>query len=178
MVKMSSSLEAASQMIENRIKTTTRRMYAAYIRKFSDWALNNQLDVLNGDGNVKVPVDTDVLLRFFSYVANGGIHRNEEGLLIDAGNNVVSREDEGKRTKATTTVGAVRSAFKDYYKMHLIRMPEEQEVKLTAFLAGFKRNVAQLKLEGYMELREGRAPVSFPGYQALAMAILSGHPES
>jgi hypothetical protein len=165
-------------MIENRIKKTTRRMYAGYIRKFREWAEDNQLNVVDDEDKVKVPVDTEILLQFFSFLANGGIHTNVNGLLLDAENNVVTREDEGKRTKATTTMGAVRSAFKDYYKMHLIRMPEEQEVRLTSFLAGFKRNVAQLKLEGYMEIREGRSPVSFPGYHALAMSILRGCPES
>ena len=173
---MDNSLVAAGQMIENRIKKSTKRMYAGYIRKFKNWGVQNGLQIVEDDGELILPIDTDILMRFFSFIGNNGIHVNDGGQLTDINNNAVTREEEGKATKATTTVGAVRSAFKDYYKMRLMRMPEAQETKLTSFIAGFKRSVAQLKLEGYMDVREGRSPISFPGYKALANAILRGCP--
>ena len=83
---MDLSLQAAGQMIENRIKKKTKKMYSNYIRKFVSWGHQNGIVVTDPDGELTLPVDTDILLRFFSFIANNGIHMNADGQLTDMNN--------------------------------------------------------------------------------------------
>jgi hypothetical protein len=80
---MDNSLVAAGQMIENRIKKSTKRMYAGYIRKFKNWGVQNGLQIVEDDGELILPIDTDILMRFFSFIGNNGIHVNDGGQLAD-----------------------------------------------------------------------------------------------
>jgi hypothetical protein len=89
----------------------------------------------------------------------------------------VAGEIQGTRTKAVSTVGGYRSAIVDFYKANNMRLDPELDIGMSNYIAGFKRNVADLKDRGYMKIQEGRAPLTFSGYVVLAREIMTQVPE-
>jgi hypothetical protein len=168
---------AANRMIENRIVRKTRANYESKIKIFVNWLVEKGFnDALNEGRNLKLPLDVNVVLPFFGFIGDGGLRRGENGDMLDVNGQVVSEQAQGKRTKAVSTIGGYRSALVWYYKQHNMKLSSELEIALSNYIAGFKRNVADLKQRGLMEIQEGRSPIAFSGYVIVAQAILKHIP--
>jgi hypothetical protein len=127
-------------------------------------------------GKLKVPVDSNTVLAFFGFIGDGGLHRSEDGVIVDATGEVISEIAQGQRTKAVSTIGGYRSALVWYYKEHNLKMDQTLESELSKYLAGFKRNVSDLKQRGLMDIQEGRAPLTFNGFAIVAREIFKHEP--
>jgi hypothetical protein len=114
---------------------------------------------------------------FFGYIGDGGLHRGDDGVLVDENGSAISEQAQGKRTKAVSTIGCYRSALVWYYKENKMKMSSELEISLSNYISGFRRNVADLKQRGLMDIQEGRAPIAFSGYVILARALATHIPQ-
>jgi len=168
---------AANRMIQNRVVGGTRRGYESKIKIFTTWLQEKGFnDALTEDGKLKIPLDVNVVLPFFGFIGDGGLYRGDDGTLLDANGQVVTEQAQGKRTKAVSTIGGYRSALVWYYKEQKLKMSSELEIALSNYISGFKRNVADLKQRGLMDIQEGRAPIAFSGYSIVCRAILTHEP--
>jgi len=69
---------------------------------------------------------------------------------------------------ATSTVGGYKSAIGWYYKENHTVIDDHLRLKLESFLAGYKRKISALKLEGKMAVFEGKHHLTFNGYLLIA----------
>jgi len=133
-------------------------------------------DAVTVDIKLKLPLHVNTVLAFFGYIGDGGLHRGDDGVMLDENGSAITEEAQGKRTKALSTIGGYRSAIVWYYKEHNLKLKNELEISLSNYIAGFKRNIADLKQRGLMKIQEGRAPIAFGGYVIVARAILAHVP--
>jgi hypothetical protein len=86
------------------------------------------------------------------------------------------KEDEfdivnGRVAMKFETLRGYKSALKDYYKTRGAQIPEEN--LLEEFLQGFQRLCAEKKLNGTMQVYEGKQHLPFSGYRLLAEKLVS-----
>ena len=71
------------------------------------------------------------------------------------------------RYNSLSHVNAYSNAIKHAHKRTKTALDPDVEVTLNSFLRGYKRKVAQLKLEGRMPLHEGKQAAPFTVYRLL-----------
>jgi hypothetical protein len=81
------------------------------------------------------------------------------------------------RAKSVSTINSYRSAIVWYYKENKLKLSDELTIELGNYLAGFKRNVADLKQKGFKSIQEGRSALTFNGYINLCKEIIHKAPE-
>jgi hypothetical protein len=144
---------AASRIASQRIVDKTKKIYKGRINRLKGWLSENQAEVLNEDGSIKVPIPTKTVMAFLGFVSN------------DNGNN-------SDHVLSVSSLGGYRSAIVDLYKQAGMRLSTELDIETKTFMAGYKRHVAQKKQQGIMSVSEGRQPVSFPGYRLMAKKFM------
>ena len=136
------AMAAANEMMSRNVKPQTIRKYNLMISTMEEWMSLNHPEALNSNGLV-CPLEDDVVMAFFGHI--GSITNDAGGI------------------KATSTVSAYRSALLWHYKNHKKKFSDGLQTQMAQYLAGYKRTVSSLKLQGVMSVFEGKQPLPFEG---------------
>jgi hypothetical protein len=139
----SAAMTAANEMMSRNVKPQTIKKYKQMIVQMEDWMRNNNPEALDNNNKLRCPLDDDMVMSFFGHLGS---------ITTDAG--VI---------KATSTVSAYRSALLWHYKNHRKKLSDSIQSQLAQYLAGYKRTVSSLKLQGVMSVFEGKQPLPFEG---------------
>jgi hypothetical protein len=81
---------------------------------------------------------------------------------------VVDKKSQTSRPAAVSLVGSYRSALVWMYEKENLKFDDETSLTFSSFSGGYKRHVAEKKLNGEMKLKEGMSPITFTGYVFVA----------
>ena len=147
----------AEVLERNRVIEGTSLTYASRMRRMKGYFAEKFPEDIDR-GEIRVPMNVEHVLAFF-----GSISKWQDG----------ERGGVPGQLKSVSHMGGYRSALVDYYKMvHKRKFEPELDTRLSALLAGFKRQVAQAKQEGTMKITEGKQPLSIAGYRLLSDLLL------
>lgn len=130
------------------------------------------------ENKLLVPLEFDTIKRLFTWLTtNMGIPDRKRKRIDDIFTAAVSEESLTKGvTIAKETMQGYESALKWYYgqnKRSFVAKPKNDDDTITLddwcndFIKGYKKAVVKKKEEGIMEMGEGKAPISFVGFQKL-----------
>lgn len=77
---------------------------------------------------------------------------------------------------APSTLTGYSSAIRWLYREHNMDIPVEMETAISNILRGYKKDYAQKKLDGHVEVFEGKHHLPYEGYRLLAEKLLSMQP--
>jgi hypothetical protein len=135
------NLSAADTLIGERVVARTKQAYGAKIKTIANYYTERLQQPFT------LPVQRDHILQFFGWLIN---------------------EKHKDKPAAISTVTLYKSALKWYYKEHKLIMTPEVNQELDTLLKGYQRRVSDLKLEGRMQVFEGKYHLPFQGYAVLA----------
>ena len=147
----------STAIIGKRLQPNTVKQYKGKIAILAKYLqLNYSTHVV--DGVIVLPLPIHVLLSFLGHIS---IKSNRDGVYAIP-----------KKNLSYQHVNGFHSAIKYLYGMREVPMEAQVVKKLGEYLAGYKREVAQLKERGEMPMGEGKAPMSGCGYEFLASTAL------
>jgi len=144
--------DAADALIDARVVASTKANYKGRLKLIRQFFVN---DLHHSD--LTLPVQLSDIHSFF-------------GWLID-----IRHKD---KPPAFSTVRAYKSALVWYYKEHKLIIDPLIDQGLETLLRGYRRRVANMKLEGKMAIFEGRYHLTYDGYCLLARALYKTEPFS
>jgi hypothetical protein len=152
--------ELTAFILDQRTKASTKGQYARKVKHFSTWMASHYPDHVGDDGEVNYQdVSGREYVTFFT---------------------AMSKKTEGSASKKKGDyhtfehVSGYKSAIKDDIKKKRIKLSDEVEAHMSEYFQSYKNLIAQQKMDGHMELQEGRAPFSFAAYCYLAQYSLQG----
>ena len=148
----SSAADAADALIDARVVASTKANYTGRLKLIRHFFVS---ELRRSD--LTLPVQLNDIQSFF-------------GWLIDIRNK--------DKPPAFSTVRAYKSALVWYYKEHKLIIDPLIDQGLETLLRGYRRRVANLKLEGKMAVFEGRYHLTYDGYCLLANALYKTQPFS
>ena len=137
-VARSANLELAKQIQAGKIKQNTRSAYerkVSILYAFLRESHPNYYDAEKGLG--KLPLPVDVIAEFMAKMSM-----------------VKSRNSPVMKQASCAHVGGYRSAIVDLYKSNNLKFEDEAVIGMSDFSSGYKRLVADKKLNGEMEVQE------------------------
>jgi hypothetical protein len=143
------SSAAAASLIDERIAPSTKKRYAASLKVLEEY-WREQIG-----RRFAVPVATEAIVNFF-------------GWLVET-----KYKD---KPPAFSTIRLYKSALLSLYKERKLMFSPEAHQRVETVLDGYKRRVAQYKLDGKMAIHEGKLPLTFDGYRLLARALFTTTP--
>ena len=138
----SAAMSAANEMMSRNVKPQTIKKYQLMVAQMENWMKNNHPEALDNN-RLRCPLDDDMVMAFFGHI--GSITNDAGGI------------------KATSTISAYRSALLWHYKNNRKKFSDSIQTQLAQYLAGYKRTVSSLKLQGVMSVFEGKQPLPFEG---------------
>ncbi len=169
-------LAAAKDMMDKRVKPSTKSGYCGRMKFMINWFRENpmyedetcttRVEFFEDENTLKLPLPVDAVLAFFGFL--GGQKFDKDGNI----------SPDGDQLKATSTMGGYRSALVDYYKQRGKRFDGEVDTMLQGYMAGYRRSVTDLKLDGVMSTHEGKHPLTFEAYRMIARRLFTLAPQS
>jgi hypothetical protein len=150
------------EMMRGRIRPNTHKMYASKVEVLRKWLISEgKHDFLNRvDETITLPLTVDVLTEFMGFVSKK----------VDP---VTKVHYDPPKFNSVAHVQGYRSAIIDLYKSRNLPAPELNKTKMSEFVSGYKRKIAQLKEDGELPMMEGKSPMSNTGYNFLALKALT-----
>jgi hypothetical protein len=172
-----SDIMRADTFISNRIAEPSKVQYERKVKHFELFVQRKHPELCeatrSSEDNQQPAVDfsractSENLKEFFGYIS---IKRNKR--LISEDN--PEGEIRPHKYQSYEHVSGYKSALKDALRSKRITIETEVDQTLTDFFDGYKRQIAELKQNGEMEITEGKQPLRFTGYRFLAKkAMLS-----
>ena len=139
----------ADAIISGKIEKSTRNLYAKKNAVLLRWLQDKYPLHVREDNSIIVPLPVDIVKKYFAHV---------------------TKKKNGKNC-AYSTVAGFKSAMQDLYSSH--GCEDAFPAKLASdFFKGYKRKVANLVLNGEMNLGEGKMFLSYKGYGELLKLAL------
>jgi hypothetical protein len=148
----SSAAVAANALIDARVVSSTKANYKGRLKLIRQFYVT---DLHHTD--LVLPVQLTDIQSFF-------------GWLIDI--------RHVNKPPAFSTVRSYKSALVWYYKENKLIIDPHVDQGLETLLKGYRRRVADLKLEGKMNIFEGRYHLTYDGYCLIASALFKAEPFS
>lgn len=145
---MDLAIATAKQMVDCRIAIKTKDQYITKIKSMVKWFKNNNPQCVNGDNQLILPLSQSSIMAYFGGLVNK------------------------KEMQAMSTMQGYKSALVWYYKQNNMVLNEETDLELNKFMQGYKRTIASMKLDGLMDIGEGKLHLTFAGYCMLAKKII------
>ena len=142
----------AREIMEGKRRSTTRVMYRNRIRLLSTWIEENHPQYFDPENNsLKIPIEPKVIMEFMAKVSV-----------------VEDKRTKVKRQASVSVIGSYRSAIAMLYEEQNLKYDVEAVLAFNKFAGGYKRLVADKKLNGEMKIQEGKSPVTFQAYNFVA----------
>lgn len=157
----SNNRDFGEEMMRGRIRPNTHKMYASKVEVLRKWLISEKKDdfINQDDESIILPLSVSVLTEFMGFVSKK----------VDPATKV---HYDPPKFNSVAHVQGYRSAIIDLYKQRGLDAPELTKSKMTEFVSGYKRKVAQLKEDGELPMMEGKSPMSNTGYNFLALKAL------
>jgi hypothetical protein len=154
----------AQEILDKRLSKGTRYQYNSKISALESWIRRHaKPDVRScfdeSAQKIILPLPDFVLQKFLGNVSRKKDPRNHKLL-------------RPPQYHSYSYVNGYRSAIKELYKNENIPISLSGSVVLKDFTKGYTKMVAELKQSGDMPLFEGKRPITFNGYQYMAMRAL------
>ena len=180
--------------MDNRIVEDTKYQYGNRIKAMKKWFKEEKADkgflgVFQEDGEFVLPMSTEFVTQFFAHLStkfecldaviedlNNDIDEAEERAVQE---NKTQKKKKKKKAKAAYSVsakGGFRSVLVNYHIKRNTRLEPDCELAVKQMLEGHATKVVDLKANGKMELREGKARLLLEGYSIIAKALMSLKP--
>lgn len=140
---------AVQRMIDNRVSERTKIVYHGKINQIKSF-ITDRYHI----ADPVPPFQHEHLMRFF-------------GSLIDSNTT---------KPLAPATVTNYSSALRWYYREFNMDLPSDLELSISSVLRGYKKDYAQQKLEGIVEVFEGKQQLPFAGYRHIAEKLFAMRP--
>jgi hypothetical protein len=185
---------------QNRVKASSRDIYASKMHSAGTWYKNHAPDGYDStEGCIKIPVDTGTWMTFMGSkkfqickddkvqvkLAGGetlagvvlkGSRKNEYDIKLVNGRVVKKVSDTNIISEnycSYETLSGYRSALNQaYVDKDNTLMDRHLQAEMKHLLNGYQREVSSLKSEGKMDAQEGKMPLTFLAFRMLAFAAL------
>lgn len=144
-------------IIDKRLKPKTRSGYRRKIKALRSWLVEEGHEEYVEGEDLSSPLPDDIVLDYLAYQTTG--HSTDDG-----GEDVVPA---ASTYMTFSHISGHKSAIMDYYRSRNWFLSDESKNKMSQFMAGCKRQIAELKEGGEMPMQEGKAPMSSKGYYFL-----------
>lgn len=142
----------AQIIMDGRRKIGTRKSYSKKISVFLKWLLEcHPIHYDEASGTAILPVPAKIIAEFMAKIST-----------------IIDRKTKEPRTAAVSLVGSYRSALVWMYEKENMKFDDETSLTFASFSGGYKRHVAEKKLNGEMKLKEGMSPITSNGYVFVA----------
>jgi hypothetical protein len=175
---MEECLRRVTHEEEGSLSKSTKRAYASKINVLKEWLAKHHPSLLDDTAKfgVKCPISELVLKAFVGHLLPGA--EDETAIVIGDDDGSVASSTKKAKPIGPSTLGNYLSALTYLYKENGIEEKEASRLTrglLKKCLAGVKRSDAELRQKGELPAMEGKAPLTFTGYDLIARyAISSG----
>lgn len=150
------NMALAREIMEGKRRPCTRKMYRRKIELFTDWIRANRPDAYDSvNERIILPLDSDIIVEFMAKVSI-----------------VIDRKTGARRQASVSVIGSYRSSIAMLYEEENILFDDTTVLALNKFAGGYKRLVADKKLNGEMKIQEGKSPITFQAYNFVAKQAL------
>ena len=144
--------EMARNIMEGKRKENTRKMSRNRIRALKTWIRESHPVVFDYENDcIKLPIPPNITMEFMAKVSTIEDKRTKE-----------------KRQASVSVIGSYRSSIAMLYEERNIRFDDKTMIAFNKFAGGYKRLVADKKLNGEMKIQEGKSPITFQAYNFVA----------
>ena len=151
-VDVNENLALARKIMEGKRRVCTRVMYRRKIEIFTTWIRANRPDAYDSENEkINLPLNADVIVEFMAKISI-----------------VSDRKTGAKRQASVSVIGSYRSSIAMLYEENDIIFDDPTVLALNKFAGGYKRLVADKKLNGEMKIQEGKSPITFQAYNFVA----------
>ena len=138
----------AREIMEGKRRTTTRILYRNRILQLTSWIKDQHPEFYDDEvESLQLPIVPRVIMEFMEKVSI-----------------VVNKRTKAKRQASVSVIGSYRSAIAMLYEESNIKFNDETLLAFNKFAGGYKRLVADKKLNGEMKIQEGKSPITFQAY--------------
>lgn len=142
----------AQIIMDGRRKLGNRNSYGTKIGVFLKWLLERHPTHYDQThGSAILPIPAKIIAEFMAQIST-----------------IIDRKTKELRPAAVSQVGSYRSALVWMYEKENMKFDDETSLTFSSFSGGYKRLVADKKLNGEMKLKEGMSPITFTGYVFVA----------
>ena len=146
----------AREVVAGKIKHKTRKSYNKKIGVFNIWLSEIHPDFYDiGAKSPMLPVPADIVAEFLAKIST-----------------VTDIKTKERRSASVSHVQSYRSALKFLYEEKNLIFENETAIRISDFSSGYKRLVADKKLNGEMSVQEGKSPITFGGYNFVSQKAL------
>lgn len=175
---------AADNVIGKRVGKKSKANYNGKINTIKEFLATEYPNTLDDANNIILPLERHIIEKLFGWLSTNtdlpkrkrGIHRRDEDDEDDDDDVDGSMEDnifaERSITISVSTMGNYLSAIVYLYRQNRLILDAEVNSWCHDFITGYKNVVATKKSQGYMSITEGKAPLSFNGYQKISMFLV------
>ena len=164
----------ARNMANKKTKESTKKNYNSKINFMLEYLTEYAPEGMESDSNdvnsVKIPIDDDVLLKFFGYIMASAHARSK----LKSRDDVPPGEDD---PWSSSQISGFKSAIVALYSAENCKMNERVESQLKGMLDGYEKVINDLKKRGLMKIGEGKNPLPFQGYILLAKKLATAVPD-
>ena len=183
----------ALELMDNRIVEDTKYQYRNRIKTMKKWFQEEKVDkgvvgVFQEDGEFVLPMNTEFVTQFFAHLSTK--FECLDAVIEDLNNDIDEAEErEYKKTKhqkikkkkpkaaySVSAIGGFCSVLVNYHGKRHTQLEPDCELAVKHLLEGHARKVAELKANGKMDLREGKARLLLEGYSIIAEALMKQKP--
>jgi hypothetical protein len=143
-----------SRMMGKRLAVNTKNQYQQKVKNLKAWLLlNHPAQIV--DDQITLPLSSDQLIAYMSQVCHKANPKEGESPF-----------------NSFSTVSGYNSAVKWLYQESGVQMAPDATKKMSDFLLGYRRQVAEFKESGQMKMFEGKYPMTPLVYRFLAKKAL------
>jgi hypothetical protein len=187
--------EAFERMVDLRVKNSSKKNYKAKLNRIKIFLLEKYPEVVDNQNEIIVPMSEDVTMKLFGWLSSNkelakkGRSRAQLQVEVDVeienDNLSDSSEDsdgevdifaERSVTIASNTMQGYKSALVWYYKEKKVDFPVSLGQTIDNFITGYKKQIADKKLNGVMKTSEGKLPLSFTSYSDICFHLATLKP--
>ncbi|KAH9074603.1 hypothetical protein Ae201684P_022405 [Aphanomyces euteiches] len=151
--------DTGDKIIDGRIASSTRKQYEDIAKQMLKWPLKENPDT-SRDGKLMLPLTYDACKKFLAYMT---VKRDRSG-----------KAYEPTQFESFAAINKCISAIAYLYDKHNMAISHDIKKLFKQFSSGYKRKVARLKQEGELPMGDGKAAVSWKGYEMVCKHAFSG----
>jgi hypothetical protein len=183
--------EAFERLVDLRVKESSKKNYKAKINRIKIFLLEKCPEMLDAHNDIVLPMSEEITMKLFGWLSSNtdlakkGRRRTEVEIEDENDNESDISEDSGDEvdifaersvTIASNTMQGYKSALIWYYKEKKVDFPTSISQSVETFITGYKKQIADKKLQGVMKTSEGKLPLSFKIYSDICFHLATLKP--
>ncbi|KAH9181526.1 hypothetical protein AeNC1_016498, partial [Aphanomyces euteiches] len=158
----------AMSLKAKQINISTKKAYASKLRVMIKWMQDKYPQVLDHDGNLRLPLPKEAVLGFFGHLSEPALECDTQSIHVD---------DAVNPTLSFSCLEGYRSALIDVYRSQTMELDKVLNAELKSVLEGYEKTINTLKQRGLMNISEGKRHLKSNGYDLIATKLMEQVPE-